>query len=203
MRNLICVPAMDTMHTLFVVSLLGLAKGGAEVAMSSSSLVYDARNQLAEKAVNNGYDRVLWLDSDMQFQPDLLARLSAHLDNGLEMVCGLYFTRKAPIIPVIYKTCDRTEDGKSRVVPYEDYPDGIFPVEACGFGAVMMTTDLILRIGQKFGPPFSPEPGFGEDFSFCRRARAVGARIYCDSRIKVDHIGLSIINETTWKTRGV
>ena len=100
MRTLIAVPCMDTVHTLFFSSMMNLHKPeGTEIAISCSSLVYTARNNLAKKAIDEGFDRVLWLDSDMVFDADLLDRLSEDMDKGLQYVCGLFFTRKNPIRP--------------------------------------------------------------------------------------------------------
>lgn len=201
MRTMIAVPCMDMVHTFFFASMLSLRKPeGTEVAIASCSLVYESRHTLAFKAINEGFDRVLWLDSDMSFEPDLLERLSADLDGGLEFVSGLYFTRKNPVKPCIYEISHPTPDGNGGMLPtaksFSEVPDGLFRIEGCGFGAVMMTTDLIRRCGPL---PFFPEEGFGEDLTFCRKARAAGADLYCDGRIKVDHIGTSIINEQTWK----
>jgi len=201
MRTLICVPCMDTVHTLFMVSLLSMRKAeGTEVSVSSCSLVYDARHVLAHKAIREGYDRILWLDSDMRFDPDLMEKLSEDMDTGLEFVSAVYFTRKKPVKPCIYDSlCEAvTKDGKT--IPYashvKEIPDGLFEIEGCGFGAVMMTTELIRKVGDL---PFYPMDGYGEDFSFCRRARAAGAKLYCDGRIRADHVGLQLINEDCWE----
>ena len=200
MKTLIAIPCMDMVHTLFFVSVIGLHKpAGTEVSVCASSLVYDARNKLARQAVTEGYDRVLWLDSDMQFQPNLLDRLAAHLDAGREMVSGLYFTRKAPVTPCVYSELKLGSDGIPFAPPILDYPREPFRVAGCGFGAVLMTTDLIRRVHEKHGLPFSPVSGFGEDFSFCLRARDVGAEIWCDPAVKPDHVGISLINEQTYQ----
>ena len=37
--------------------------------------------------------------------------------------------------------------------------------------------------------------GFGEDLSFCIRAQELGRKIYCDSRIKMGHVGLRVFEE--------
>lgn len=200
MRTLICIPAMDQVQTLFMTSLLDLKKpAGTEVAISSSSLVYDARNKLAEKAVKEGFDRVLWLDSDMHFEPDLLERFNRHLDNGLEFVCGLFFTRKWPITPCVYSKCELQEKDGMFVPTIEpaEYGTELIEVAACGFGAVAMSTDVLKRVMER-DFAFSPLPGFGEDFSFCLRAREHGTHIWCDPNIKVGHVGISIINEETY-----
>lgn len=200
MKTLIAIPCMDMVHTLFFTSVLGMDKmGSAEVSVCASSLVYDSRNKLAHKAVSEGFDRVLWLDSDMRFDPDLLSRLSAHLDAGKEMVCGLYFTRKAPVVPCVYSALEIV-DGVPTAPPIHDFPkDQLFQVAGCGFGAVLMTADLIRRVADRFGGlPFSPVAGFGEDFSFCLRAREIGAEIWCDPTVRADHLGVALFNESTY-----
>lgn len=200
MRTMIAIPCMDMVHTLFFASMLSLRKPeGTEVAVASCSLIYEARHTLAMRALNEGFDRVLWLDSDMSFEPDLLERLSADLDQGLDFVCGLYFTRKNPVQPCVYKICHPTPNKKGEMLPtaesFQEIPDSLFEIEGCGFGAAMMTVDLIRSAGPL---PFFPAEGYGEDLTFCRKARAAGATLWCDGRIKVGHIGTSVINESTW-----
>lgn len=191
MKTLIAIPCGDQCSTDFLRCLLAMEKAGdVQITFAQGSLVYDARNKLCKTALDGGFDRVLWLDSDMVFNPDLMNRLSAHLDAGLEIVSGLYVTRKKPIKPVVYEDMG-IKDGKPYATPIKDYPkDTAFEVEAFGFGAVMMTADLIGRIGKKFGLPFSPVLGFGEDLSFCARAKDVGARLVCDPTIQLGHVGV-------------
>lgn len=204
MRTLICIPCMDMVHTEFMKSFLAMRRvGETKITISCSSLIYDARNTMARRAVKEGFDRVLWLDSDMSFDPDLMERLSARLDEGKEFVTGLYFTRKAPVRPVIYKECGyyEMEDGavSPRAVWYDDYPrEDLFKIEAAGFGGVMMTVDLINKVAGKFGLPFAPMLGFGEDLSFCGRAIQCGAELWCDSTIKMGHVGLGTITESVY-----
>lgn len=205
MKTLIAIPCMDMVHTTFMKSVLGLNRtGDCRFSITCSSLVYDARNTLAKQAVTEGFDRVLWLDSDMDFSPDLLSVLSADMDEGRELVSGLYFKRKAPIKPVVYKEVgyfhNEQEDTVTPIaVSYEDYPkDTIFPIAGCGFGGVLVSVDLINRVGEKFGLPFSPILGFGEDLSFCKRVSELGVEMYCDSRVKMGHVGLGTITEETY-----
>lgn len=205
MKTLVALPCMDMVHTTFLKSIIGMERvGDCRFSIMCSSLVYDARNSLAKQAVTEGYDRMLWLDSDMDFDPDLLVRLSADMDEGRELVSGLYFKRKAPVKPVIYKEVgyyhsDIDDSVTPVAVPYEDYPqDTIFPIAGAGFGGVLVSVDLIKRVGDKFGLPFSPIMGFGEDLSFCLRASEVGAELFCDSRVKLGHVGLGTITEETY-----
>lgn len=199
MKTLIAVPAMDTVHTMFFESMWGLKKPpDTFLAVISSSLVYDARNQLAAQAVKDGFDRVLWLDSDMRFQPDLLERMHENLDAGHPFTCGLFFTRKAPVRPCVYSVLDQHE-GTPICIPFSHWGNEPFEAQACGFGAVMTSVELLKAVQERFGLPFTPIQGFGEDFSFCLRARELGVLPWCDPRIQVDHIGISIFNESTYQ----
>ena len=200
MKYLIAIPCMDMVHTHFMASLLGMRRpDGTEVGICSSSLIYDARNNLAMKAVNERFDRVLWLDSDMTFGEDMMEKLIADMDEGRDFVSALYFTRKKPIKPCIYSSLAELENGYTKALSYEDYPKGqVFQVGGCGFGAVMMSTKLITDAGNH-DRPFSPKPGWGEDFSFEIRAQEAGHILWCDSRIKCGHVGLSVIDESTWE----
>ena len=206
MKTLIAIPCMDSVYTEFLRALMGLEiSGEVQYTFAQSSLIYDARNQLAGVAIAGGFDRVLWIDSDMLLPPDLFRRLSEHLDQGREFVTGLYFTRKPPIRPVIYKDLLLQQDDPRWPTPvavaYEDYPrDSLFRAKACGFGAVMTSTDLLKRLVDAYGTPFSPIGGWGEDLSFCIRAEAAGAELWCDSSIKLGHIGLTVFNEELYET---
>lgn len=181
---------MDMVHQMFASSLLRLERDkNTAVSFGVSSLIYDARNVLAETAVKGNYDRVLWLDSDMVFKPDLLNRLSARLDEGYDMVSALYITRKPPHRPCVYNHVQPGENATS----ISEYPNmGMVKIEGCGFGAVMMTVDLIKEVGEQFGRPFSPIIGLGEDLSFCYRVTALAKEMYCDTGIKVGHCGYKV-----------
>lgn len=200
MKYLVAVPCMDMMQTQFVCSLVAMPLfKETEITFGANSLIYDTRNQLAEKAIQGGFDRVLWFDSDMTFKPDTAHRLAARLDEGIDFCTGLYMTRKKPIRPTLFKSI---EVDPPRAVFYDDYPkDSLFEIAACGFGGVMMNVDLLKRVGVKFGAPFSPILGLGEDLSFCIRLSMLGVKMYCDSSIKMGHVGYHEITENTFFER--
>lgn len=207
LKYLIAIPCFDTVYTDFMLSIMNMQRiGECYCQVVKSSLVYDARNTLAQQAIENKFDRVLWLDSDILFEPSLMIDLSKHLDNGLEFVSGLYFKRKYPTEPVVFQTITQTQEGKELIthaITYKDYPKNqLFEVDATGFGGVMMTVDLIKRVKDKYGLPFSPHLGLGEDMSFCWRAKQIGAKLYCDSSIKLKHIGSIAYTESTYLEQG-
>ena len=205
MKTLIGIPCMDMVNAMFMRSVLGMElEGTVEYSLAIGSLVYDARNQLAQRAVVNGFDAVLWLDSDMTFGPDLFKRMAARLDEGAEFVSALAFTRKPPTHPVVYDYIGLDENRTPRAIPIMEYPENeIFEINGAGLGCVMMTTDLIDRVGRKFGLPFSPVMGFGEDLSFCMHVKELGVPMFCDSGIKAGHLAYVEVNEELYKKGGL
>ena len=195
MKVLIAVPALDTMPTQTAYCMLTMRKDcPSRYSFIVRASCHDARNMLAREAIDSGADRVLWIDSDMVFEDDLMLRLGEDLDAGWDMVGGIYFRREVPTSPLVYRQIDG-ETGKVEV--WKDYPpDQLFQCAGYGFGAVMMTTELLRRVGDY---AFTPMAHLSEDLSFCARAQAVGAKIACDSRVKVGHVGQIVIGEQLYR----
>lgn len=203
MKTLIAIPCMNTIPYQFVQSLLYMHKGeNPTVYLKPNTLIYDSRNILSLYAIENGYDNVLWLDSDMVFPPDILQKLESH---HMHMVTGLYVRRNDPITPVIFSVLDeptRNADGTLRKNsdPYINYPrDSFFPVAGCGFGCVLTSVKLLKDVWDHFGPAFTPYPWAGEDLSFCHRVNKLGYQIHCDSTISCGHVGSYIYTEDNLK----
>lgn len=206
MKTLIAIPCMETTPYGFDQSLLYMHKGdNPTVYFRPNSLVYDSRNIISLTAIEQGFDQVMWLDSDMMFPPDTLLKLQAH---GKDMVTGLYVTRRTPVEPVLYAEISepaRNADGylQKKITPYMDFPrDSFFPVAGCGFGCVLTSTKLLKEVWDRFGPAFTPFPWAGEDISFCHRVNLLGHQIYCDSTVSCGHIGTYIYTEKDLPKRG-
>ena len=200
MKILIAVPCMDTVAAGFAESLANLRKDdNCEVRFNPSSLVYDSRNALAAYAIDGNFDAVLWIDSDMIFPPDLLEKLCADLESGKDIVSGLCFCRRYPYAPVVLKRLELADE-KPITDSYTDYPeDELFRVEGCGFGVVMTKTDVLRKIAEKCRTVFSPLPHFGEDYSFCIRARECGYEMWCDPTVPIGHIGYINVSDRVFK----
>ena len=195
MKTLIAVPSHDYVHAEFTKSLMNLEMpADTGFTMITNTLIYTARTLIMDNAVEMDFDNVLWIDSDMTFKPDALMKLAGDMEQGLDMVCGIYFTRKFPMFPGIQSELHWRikEDGwvDTGAKCYMDYPkDSLFEVQGCGFGFVMTSVDLLKRMKEKYGSPFYPLMGMGEDTAFCWRVREAGGKIWCDSRVKCGHIG--------------
>ena len=154
MRLLIAVPTTDYIPADFVKSLVSLTaelnrqKVNYQVEIQSGTLVYIARNKLANKAVNDGFTHVLWLDSDMVFTEHVVDDL---MFCGKEMVCGAFVSRRPPYGPCIYESI---RQGKIEKV--KEFGTEPFRVDGCGFACVLTTTELLQAVAQKFGTTFQP-----------------------------------------------
>lgn len=195
MKTLIAVPSHDYVHAEFTKSLMNLEMPqDTGFTMITNTLIYTARTLIMDNAVEMDFDNVLWIDSDMTFKPDALMKLAGDMEQGLDMVCGIYFTRKLPMFPGIQSELHWRikDDGwvDTGAKCYMDYPkDSLFEIQGCGFGFVMTSVDLLKRMKEKYGSPFYPLMGMGEDTAFCWRVREAGGKIWCDSRVKCGHIG--------------
>ena len=196
MKTFIAIPALSWVYTEFMQSMLALDKKDAQLMIQMNSLVYDARNNIAWAAMQNNVDRILWLDSDMSFEPDLMERLNADMDKyNLDMVAGYFTSRTEAQTACAYKDIIwEVVDNKvrSEAVPLDKRPKGLVEVAGVGFGAVLTKVELFKAVSDSFGAPFYPLPYLGEDLSFCWRVNKLGRKIHCDGDIKVGHIGTHI-----------
>lgn len=198
MKIFIAIPTMESVPVQFLGSMLQLKRTDYEIkfGIETGSLVYNARNNLARQAVAAECDWVLWLDSDMVFDPDLLDRmLTVCKENDIDFLTALCFRRKPPYTPCIFDVLEQRKDGKgARYTAFLSVPEGRFKVGGCGFAGVLMSTDVLISVAAKFnGQIFDPMYGFGEDVAFCWRARQCGYDIWCDSNIEMGHVGQCVV----------
>lgn len=189
-KILICVPSMDMVAAAFAQSLAMLQKKGHEVAISFevNSLIYDARNKLAKRALEMGADYTMWFDSDMVFQPDTMLKL---LEKDKDIVSGLYFRRSPPYSLVAFKELDLN----ARKWTDAQIPNELKKVGGIGFGCVLIKSDVLFDVVGKFNTWFEPWNGFGEDLAFCQRARECGYDIWLDPSVSCGHFGHIVVNE--------
>ena len=200
MKTMVAMPCMDQIQTETVQCLLHMKQvGDVRFDLLSCSLVYKSRTDLGLLALKEKQDFVLWIDSDMVFPPHLMEDLIADME-GRDIVAGVCHMRRAPFRPVIYKTLRQgLTPAENESAHYDDYPDEIFEAEGVGFGCVMMRTSVIQDVVDRYHELFSPLPGYGEDLSFCIRARSCGHKIHVDPNIQVGHKASTIVTNKTFE----
>lgn len=204
MKTLIAVPCMDQVSAHFAHSLAVLNKvGECQIGFQMSSLIYTARNDFAKKAINLDVDALMFFDSDMIFPADTLERMVQHIEDGKEIVTGVYFRRRAPFSPVLYE--ELKYDAKTQESSWKDLADlpqtfEPFEVAGCGMGCCIIAKPVLLDLLLNYQTWFNPIANFGEDLAFCLRARELGHKIWCDPTLSCGHVGQLIINEKVWRT---
>ena len=195
-KILIAVPSMNQVPAEFAASLAQLQKiDQCAVLFKIGTLVYVARDELAKAALACDADLVFWLDSDMTFDPDILKRMIETYENeDIDILSGLYFRRVEPYTPTLFEHLEVKDD----VVEWGHFKNigaEPFEVAGCGFGCILMRTDIFVEVQKKFNAMFTPLNGVGEDLAFCWRARQLGYKIWCDPKITLGHVGYNIVTK--------
>lgn len=200
MKTLIAIPCMDQVPVPFCHSLALLTKPeNTQLAMNPGSLIYTSRDRLAQLAIDAEADYVFWMDSDMQFPQDCLIRMLDIVQrNDIDILTGLYFRRVPPYTPVLFDRLDFVNN-QVKWSEFKEIPEEIFEVGGCGFGCVLMKTEVFFNVLGKYGMMFAPIGSNGEDVAFCIRARECGYKIFCDPSIVCGHVGYSVIDDKFYK----
>ena len=172
-----------------------------DVELMPGTVIHDLRYSIAQLAIKNKYDYILWIDSDMVFNSFVLYDL---LEADKDIVSAVCFMRRAPYEPCIYSKLRMGATlEEDQVEKYLDYPDGVFEVEACGMAMCLMKVvvleDIITKVGQPFFPVKSNHRTLGEDLSFCYNARKAGHKIWATSKPIVGHIGKLNVDAESYK----
>ena len=187
MKLMVAVPTVDYVSAEFTKCLVRLTKKLAhdgvdfDVQIIGGTLVYIARNRLASRAIEYGFTHVLWLDSDMTFNENIVDDL---LFCGKDMVCGAFVSRRPPYGPCVYTSID----DPARMIKVENFGTEPFRVDGCGFAAVMTSVDLLEGVRNCFGTCFNPTEKYGEDLAFCDRVKQLGREIWCEPTVRPGHI---------------
>lgn len=152
--------------------------------IATGTQVDQIRNLIADWATR--FDYLFAVDADMSFAPDTLERLLSH---DKDVVSGLYIQRKpGQHILEIYRN--------GRNVPYSDIKGkGLVEIDGCGFGCVLVKSEVIRAIGY---PQFVYKSALdhaytvSEDTYFCSKATQLGFKVWADTTIKCGHHGASV-----------
>lgn len=197
MKVAICVPCRDTVMTGFAFDLAKLcayegvtrcAKGGSlMIYQVPGTLIFNQRERLAEEALKDGADAILWVDSDMRFPKDALEIL---LSRDLPIVGVNATTRKFPIKPTALDIDPETND---LVKVDSKGKTGLEQVMGVGFGMILIKKE-VFKAAQKpwFWFEQTDKGGIiGEDIYFCAKAFDAGYKSVIDHDLSmhIRHIG--------------
>jgi len=166
------------------------------LAMQVGTYVHTARMALAAAAMQQEMDYVLFLDSDMRFPPDTLARLLAR---NLPMVGCNYVSRKYPVRYIgVEKVADPESEEKGTLLTTARDSTGVEECDALGFGVMLIRRDVFEALPDPREQPWwwyewmpKHNSQIGEDVYFCRLVREAGVPIHVDHDLskQIKHLG--------------
>lgn len=144
-------------------------------------IVYTARRKCLERALEIDYDYMMWIDSDIVFEPQNFKQLLGH---EKDIVSGLYMIQKTSGIydvPDEY-ACIDLNDKRFNRFEYEGTRK-LKEVKANGMGWMLVKKGVFESIDK----PFDLTLEKGEDIVFQIKAREQGYKSYVDTSVIVGH----------------
>lgn len=146
-----------------------------------------ARNYLVKQMRG---DWLLMLDTDHQFEPDIVARmLKVMADNPeVEVLSGIYQYVIPPYHPKMFRF---NEDLNLEAIGDWDKKKGryLVPVGSVGAGCLLVKRNVYNRVRNELKEePFDIIPPYSEDNSFFRRLKKLGIKAYVDPSIEYPHL---------------
>ena len=167
--------------------------------------IADARNRAAAAFLKGDLPWLVWIDTDMGFEPDAVERLLAEVDPVDRPVVGAlcfssYEGRSDDAggfatfpVPTIYDWA-RQPDGTTGFVARASYErDVVTRCDATGAAFIAVHRSVLERMAERDGPhwytPIANPAGafFGEDMSFSIRLVEQGVPLHVHTGIKTTH----------------
>lgn len=157
-----------------------------------------SRAVLAERAIREKAEVLVWIDADMIFSPSTCENVARQAGELSAVVGCLYSGKKSEALPQVALIEDRN---------LTCFKGGeLVEVKAIGFGLVAHPVSMLERIAERLALPrqkcgrdsyarpwFTGDPRWesmhSDDYAFCRRAREAGFKIFADTRERVGHLG--------------
>ena len=159
------------------------------------------------------YDYLMWLDTDIQFEPEQVLSLFKTMEKhkNIEVCGGIYLTTSGTHSTIV-KDWDLDFFLKTGMFPFlspqqlreiaQQSPMKLAEVFYAGMGFLMMKKGALEKITYPWFEPIMHEIEFSKDFSsedvsMCWKLNDAGVKIYIDPSIIVGHEKSTIIRERT------
>lgn len=201
-KCVILVPVANYIEPECEKSLHQLTGMGYEVRRAwGYSDISRGRSQMATDALADGFEELMWIDSDIDFQPSHVEKLRSR---RLPIVGGIY-----PLKNKKRLACDTLRPNESIVFGEQG---GLFPLHYLATGFLLTQRRVYQQIEDQLKLPCCIGTGknglvpyfmpmvvahktlpvslyLNEDFSFCERAQQCGFEIIADTTLRLGHIG--------------
>lgn len=163
--------------------------------MTGNAGIVQGRNQLAYEFMESDFDRMVFLDSDVTFEPGALIKL-AYMP--VDFVGGCYrHKRDEESYPVVWEKKPELWFNKYGLLQVETIPTGFLALSRKVFETMRgryperATTHFGYASFSYFQQPVKDGVLYGEDYFFCREWRELGGIVFMDPEIKLTHWGFA------------
>ena len=193
-KLMISVPSFDRSVKSMTAEAIGnLDTTGFDVIHSyvSGYSVARARNLMAQKAIDEGCDYLLMVDSDMLPPKDGLINLASH---DVEVCLGWAVRGSSDdgLTSVIKDGSPGYEKSyyANEIVQLAESGEHLIRVKGCGMAFALLSTDVFRRFKRPWFKYVDYPNGsaLGEDYYFCHQCHSVGLRVHVDTRVGCGHI---------------
>jgi len=196
---------INTMLSIFqLIQKLGQSKVEVGINTMKSPLIHQARNYLTSVFLTTEYTHLLFIDSDVEFEPEAVLRM---LVAKKDIICTPYRIKAEAITKQLYTI--EFKDPKAITI----LPGGLVEIEAGPTGLMLIDRGVFERIiknhpelklknraiyapGEShehyynfFSFDFKDGYSIGEDISFCRLAKANDFKLFANIESPTVHHG--------------
>lgn len=191
---------LSTMRSI-IADMLALADRGDKVTIfdeSGNAMIGDCRGLIVSQFLAGDGTDLVFVDSDVSWAAGSLLKL---VDQPVDFVAGLYPQRRDPINFCVQWLQDRPElqaDPATKLLEVEGVPAGFMRCSRAMLEKMIAHyADTQFHCEQApdntaydlFGAYRIGRIKFGEDYSFCRRWRDIGGKVWIDPEIRMGHCG--------------
>jgi hypothetical protein len=143
------------------------------------------RNKMIRKTIDDGYDYLFFVDSDLILHPETLQQL---IRDDKDAVAEIFWTASEPGKPLVWTNCWMYDQCDSEAEDYKTWLDpGVYKVG--GTGACFLIKRKVLEAGADYARPYNIRKILrGEDRWFCLKAAVLGFEIYIDTHYPATHL---------------
>lgn len=198
-RVAICIPSRGEMEigTAFDLAILcahdsRFRKNGDQgIYTVAGTLIFDQREKLAQSALDEGADYILWIDADMRFPKNTIDRLLKHD----KPIVGVNATTRSIPVRATAKNLEidfEKQENHWRSVSSKG-KTGLEQVTSIGCGVMMVKREVFEKTPRPWFW-FEVIPGdklLGEDVYFCVKAHDAGFHTWVDHDLsnEIGHVG--------------
>jgi hypothetical protein len=188
---------LATMRSI-ISSLLDLTDRGDRITIfdeSGNAMIGDCRGLIVSKFLETDCTHLVFVDSDVSWEAGGLLKL---VDAGVDFVAGLYPQRRDPINFCCQWDPSKKEFDLDELVEVHGVPAGFMCLSRAMLEKMVAhypDTQFYCKeapgetVHDLFGAYRVGKFKFGEDYSFCRRWRDIGGKVFVHPHIKMGHCG--------------